>query len=102
MGLPFGGQLAQAVEVSFDLVDDVAARAGIVGGEEVRIALRVVSRGETAHRPIHPAAQGRDRIGRLPTHHIIRIAMDRAITVGHHQRLTQRVDSQHILDQRFD
>ena len=89
--------MAQAVEVSFDLVDDVAARAGIVGGEEVRIALRVVSRGETAHRPIHPAAQGRDRIGRLPTHYIIRVAMDRAVTVGHRQCLAQGVDGQHIL-----
>ena len=46
MRLPFGGQLAQAVEVPLDLVDDVAAGAGIVGGEEVGVALGVVGGGE--------------------------------------------------------
>ncbi len=59
----------------------------------VRIALGVVGRVETADRPIHPTAQGGDGIGRLPTHHIILVAMDRAVTVGHRQRLTQGVDS---------
>ena len=62
----------------------------------VRIALRVVGRVETPDRPIHPTAQGGDGIGRLPTHYIIRVAMDRAVTVGHRQCLAQRVDSQHI------
>ena len=64
--LPFGGQLAQAVEVSLDLVDDVPVGAGIIWGEEIRVALRVVRGDKTADRPIHPAAQGTDCIGRLP------------------------------------
>ena len=38
--------MAQAVEVPLDLVDDVAAGAGIVGGEEVGVALGVVGGGE--------------------------------------------------------
>ena len=42
MRLPLGGNLPQAVEVLLDLVDDVAARTGIVGGEEVGVTLRVV------------------------------------------------------------
>ena len=64
--LPFGGQLAQAVEVSLDLVDDVPVGAGIIWGEEIRVALRVVRGDKTADRFIHPAAQGTDCIGRLP------------------------------------
>jgi hypothetical protein len=41
--------------------------------------------------------QGTDGIGRLPTHHIVRVAVHRPVTVGHRQRLTQGVDGQHIL-----
>ena len=87
MRLPFGGQLAQAVEVPFHLVDDVAARAGIVSSEQIRIALGVVGRVEAADRPIHPTAQGGDGIGYLAANHIVRVAMDRAVAVSHRQGL---------------
>ena len=97
MGLPFGGQLAQAVEVPLDLVDDFAAGAGIVGGEEVGVALRVVGRGETAYGAIDATAQGGDGIGGLATQNIIGGGVDRTVAVSHGQRLTQRIDGQHIL-----
>ena len=97
MGLPFGGQLAQAVEVPLDLVDDVAAGAGIVGDEEVGVALGVVCGGEATDGAIDAAAQRGDGIGGLAANHIVGVGVDRAIAVGHRQCLAQGVDRQHIL-----
>ena len=91
--------MTQTVEVLLDLVDDVAAGAGIVGGEEVGVALGVVGGGKTAYRPIHPAAQSGDSVRGLTSHHIVGVSVHRAVPVGHRQRLTQGVDRQHILGQ---
>lgn len=61
------------------------------------VALGVVGRGETPDGAIHAPAQGGDGIGCLAANHIVRVRVDRTVTVGHGQRLTQGIDGQHIL-----
>ena len=57
------------------------------------VAANQSQRPNGGHDGKHRRGQRGDCIGRLPDHHIVRVAMDRAVTVGHRQRLTQGVDS---------
>jgi len=89
--LPFADQLAQAVEVAFHLVDDVAAGGRVVAGDQGQVPQHVIAVLDPPHGTIHARPQRRDGVGHEPTEHVVAQGVDVAVAVGQRDRFTQGV-----------
>ena len=66
--------LPEAVELALHLVDNAAARRGIVAREEVGVALRIVLRFAAEHGFIHARPRRRDPVHRLPAQRVVSVS----------------------------